>query len=146
MEFIIDNWYMFVIAVCVIAGIILAVMKFCKQSNKEKYDQIRGWLLQAVILAEQEYGSGTGQMKLSVVYDAFCTALPWIAKVITFEQFSKYVDEALEDARNILEGNNSMAALAETMVHKDESGCVTVNSEEIIIESCDEGFYVRDSE
>lgn len=38
MEFIIDNWYMFVIAVCIIAGIILAVMKFCKQSNKEKYD------------------------------------------------------------------------------------------------------------
>lgn len=147
MDFIIENWYMFVIAICVIAAIIFAVVKFCKKSGKEKYEQIRGWLLQAVILAEQKYGAGTGRMKLSVVYDSFCTALPWIAKVISFEQFSEYVDEALDEAKRILGSNNSMAALAETMIHRDdESTESVVNNETIDIAYDKEDFYIQDTE
>lgn len=116
MNFILENWYMIVAGVCLIAAIIFAVVKFSKLSDTQKYETIRGWLLQAVILAEQEYGSGTGKMKLSVVYDQFCKTLPWIAKVLSFEVFSEYVDKALEEAKAILRGNEAIAALAETMI------------------------------
>lgn len=121
MNFIIENWYMIIIGICVIFAAIMGIIAFLKKSENERHEQIRGWLLQAVIIAEQEYGSGTGKMKLSAVYDAFCDALPWIAKVISFEKFSGYVDEALEEAKKILSANDSMAALAETMVTSDRS-------------------------
>lgn len=121
MEFLIENWYLIVIGICIVAVAILAFIKFTKSSNNEKYEQIRGWLLQAVILAEQEYGSGTGKMKLSAVYDAFCIALPWLAKTLSFELFSKFVDDALEEAKEILAKNKNMAALAETMIHANKA-------------------------
>lgn len=119
MEFVTENWYIIVAGICVIAAIVIAIVKFGKLSSNEKYEKIRGWLLQAVILAEQEYGSGTGKMKLSAVYDAFCAALPWITKAISFEKFSEYVDDALAEVKEILKGNKSMAALAETMVETE---------------------------
>lgn len=116
MEFLMNNWHLIIIAVAVVVVTDIAIVKFLRQSNSAKREQIRGWLLQAVILAEQEYGSGTGKMKLSAVYDAFCTTLPWIAKIISFETFAMYVDEALDEAKEILAENKEMAALAETMV------------------------------
>lgn len=122
MNFILENWYIIVAAICVVAAIIFAVVRFSKLSGEQKYETIRGWLLQAVILAEQEYGSGTGKMKLSVVYDQFCKTLPWIAKVLSFEVFSEYVDKALEEAKVILRGNEAIAALAETMIKDTQVG------------------------
>ena len=89
------------------------------KTKEEKYEQVRGWLLQAVILAEKEYGSGTGKMKLSSVYDSFCHALPWIAKTLTFEAFSEYVDDALEEAKDILSKNEAIASLASTMIKNE---------------------------
>lgn len=116
MNFIFENRYIIVVAICVIFAVVYAVIKFGKLSGEQKYETVRGWLLQAVILAEQEYGSGTGKMKLSVVYDRFCKTLPWIAKVLSFEVFSEYVDKALSEAKEILRGNEAIAALAETMI------------------------------
>lgn len=116
MNFLIENWYLLVIGVTVLAVTGLFIWRFFRQSKEIRYEQVRGWLLQAVILAEQEYGSGTGRMKLSAVYDAFCIALPWIARAISFETFALYVDEALDEAKEILAGNKDMAALAETMI------------------------------
>lgn len=121
MNFLAQNWYMIVIGLAVIAAAVFFIVKFFRQSKDVKYEQIRGWLLQAVILAEQEYGSGTGRMKLSAVYDAFCVALPWIARVISFDTFAGYVDEALDEAKEILAGNKDMAALAETMVSASDT-------------------------
>lgn len=117
-NFFIENWHMIVTGLAVIVAAVFFIIRFFKQSDQVKYEQIRGWLLQAVILAEQKYGSGTGRMKLSAVYDAFCSALPWIARVMSFETFALYVDEALDEAKEILADNKEMAALAETMVDK----------------------------
>lgn len=116
MEFLRDNWYMIIIFLCLAVGVGIAIWRFCLLSDEEKYAQVRGWLLQAVILAEQEYGSGTGKMKLSAVYDAFCSALPWIARALPFEKFSAYVDDALAEAKALLAQNKDIAALAETMI------------------------------
>lgn len=118
MRFLIENWYMIVAGICVVVGVVGAVKKFSGLSKDEKYEQVRGWLLQAVILAEQKYGAGTGRMKLSAVYDAFCEALPWIAELLPFETFSQYVDDALDEAKGLLTDNKAIAALASTMIKR----------------------------
>lgn len=116
MRFLIENWYMIVAGICVVFGVVGIVKKFKGLSKDERYEQVRGWLLQAVILAEQKYGSGTGRMKLSAVYDAFCEALPWIAELLPFETFSQYVDDALDEVKGLLTDNKAIAALANTMI------------------------------
>lgn len=120
MDFLFENWFMIVVWLCVLVASGFAIYKFTQLPNDEKYEQIRGWLLQAVILAEREYGSGTGKMKLSSVYDAFCRTLPWIAKTLTFETFSEYVDDALTEAKEILMENKAIASIASTMIQVEE--------------------------
>lgn len=59
----------------------------------------------AVTTAEKELGGGTGQLKLRYVYDLFVNRYPVAAKVVPFETFSTWVDEALEDMKNMLKSN-----------------------------------------
>lgn len=108
MEWMINNWYLIVAAVAVIAGIIFVAVKFFKMPTKEQINCLKEWLKLAVIQAEKELGEKTGQAKLRYVYDLFLTKFNWLAKVITFEQFSAYVDEALEWMRNQLESNEAI--------------------------------------
>ena len=72
MEFIVENWYVIVTGIVFIVGGVMAVLRWRNLSTDKKYEQIRGWLLQAVLGAEREFGSGTGKLKLSSVYDKFC--------------------------------------------------------------------------
>lgn len=113
MEFIVNNWYALALVIVFIAGGTIAVLRFHRMSNSERESMIREWLLQAVILAEREYGSGTGKLKLSSVYDKFCERFPWLAKVISFEKFSGYVDDSLVEMKNILKENNAIASVVE---------------------------------
>lgn len=113
MEFIANNWYWIVCIIVFICGGTLSVLKFCAKSKAERYKIIRAWLLQAVLLAEKEFGSGTGRLKLSAVYDKFCERFPWLTKIVSFEVFSKYVDDALEEMREILSANSAIAAVIE---------------------------------
>lgn len=113
MNWLIDNWFVIVCALCVGAVVALAVQRFIKLPTSEQIETIRAWLLQAVIFAEQEYGAGTGKLKLSSVYAAFCVALPWLAKLISFNKFSEMVDDALVEMRKLLEGNKAIAQIVE---------------------------------
>ncbi len=70
--------------------------------------RIKQWLLQAVVQAEKELGSGTGKVKLSVVYDMFIARFPIVSKFISFNTFSSFVDDVLETMREILESNKSL--------------------------------------
>lgn len=63
------------------------------------------WLKYAVCVAEEELGSGTGQLKLRMVYDMFVEKFPALASVLPFNIFSKWVDLALEWMREQLEKN-----------------------------------------
>ena len=83
----------------------------------QRINQIRGWLLQAVILAEAEFGSGTGRLKLSSVYDRFCARFPWLAKIISFEKFGEYVDQVLAEMRQLIAQNGAIAAI--TVAHNE---------------------------
>ncbi len=69
----------------------------------------REWLKYAVSLAEKELGSGTGQLKLRLVYELFLSKFPWLGKLVSFEVFSSYVDEALVWLNTQLESNTAVA-------------------------------------
>ena len=120
MDFIIKNWYGILLAVLLAISIGLNIYKYSKLSPAQQYAQIRGWLLQAVLWAEGMYGSGTGRLKLSEVYSWFCEELPWIAQVISFETFSQYVDDALEEMRELLSNNDAIADIVKMAAIKDE--------------------------
>ena len=96
MEFIVENWYVIVTGIVFIVGGVMAVLR-----------------LQAVLGAEREFGSGTGKLKLSSVYDKFCERFPWLAKVLPFETFSKYVDDALSEMKDVLKQNSAIASIVE---------------------------------
>lgn len=70
--------------------------------------RIKKWLLQAVVQAEKQLGSGTGKVKLSTVYDMFIIRFPIVSKLISFNTFSSFVDDVLDTMKELLESNNSL--------------------------------------
>lgn len=113
MQFIIDNWPTLFLCVVMLAWAIIMIIRSKDMSKEELFAQLRGWLLQAVIIAEQQFGGGTGKLKLSFVYDEFCRAMPWLAKVIPFSVFSEYVDKVLVEMRELLSKNGAIASIVE---------------------------------
>lgn len=110
MKFFIDNWYIIVAALAVLAAGGIAVYRYFKLPSEEQLEKVRQWLLKAVTEAERELGGGTGQLKLRTVYDAFLTKFPWLAPVISFSTFSGLVDDALAEMRAMLEKNKAVQA------------------------------------
>lgn len=104
-KWIVENWFIIVALAAVVGGIGVAVYKFAGLPTAEQVVKIKQWLLLAVTTAEKELGGGTGQLKLRYVYDMFMSKFPVAAKVISFEVFSTWVDEALENMRDMLKSN-----------------------------------------
>lgn len=113
MEMIIDNWYIILALLALLMVVGLTVIKFLGLPTSSQVTKIKAWLLQAVIEAEKELGSGTGKLKLSTVYDMFVQRFPMTAKFISFETFSSYVDLALEEMRKMLETNENIKQIVE---------------------------------
>ena len=112
-QWIIDNW-----AIGIgLAGVIVAVVywgaAFLGLPTAGQVAKIKEWLLYAVIMAEAELGSGTGQIKLRFVYDMFVERFPTVAKIVSFELFAKWVDEALVKMREMLAQNKAVAAMVQ---------------------------------
>ena len=98
MEWLVENWYYVVFVVAVVVGTVYGLM-----TGKAKE-----WLKWAVCKAEEELGSGTGQLKLHMVYDMFVEKFPAFASVVPFSIFSKWVDLALEWMREQLKKNDNI--------------------------------------
>lgn len=111
MDFVLQNWHYIVVGLIMASVVTVGIVRLVKMSKQQRIETIRGWLLQAVILAERTYGGGTGRLKLSVVYDKFCEKFPWLAKIISFARFAEYVDEVLVEMRELLSQNQSIAAV-----------------------------------
>ena len=105
-EVLVNYWWMFLVLVAIIAVAAVAVIKFVKKPNGEQLLKVREWLLYAVSVAEDELGSGTGKLKLRMVYDMFLTKFPFLAKTIPFAVFSYLVDEALDEFKEMLAGDD----------------------------------------
>ena len=113
MNWIIQNWSFLVVVACVVALGFLWTKKFANLPSEEQLAKIREWLLYTVIIVEKEYSSGTGVLKLRAAYAEFCKVFPSLVSIVSFELFSKLVDEALEKMRDILETNKDIAAYVE---------------------------------
>lgn len=95
------NYLPFIITAVILIGGLIALILGQKKSAKQ-------WLLYAVTESERALGSGTGAIKLRAVYDAFIAHFGLLAKFISFETFSKWVDLALQQMKKMLEDNEKI--------------------------------------
>lgn len=113
MDFIINNWVLIFEGIAIVVVVIGAVLGFLGLPTKTQIAKVKEWLVYACMEAEKELGEKTGQLKLRMVYDMFLTKFSWLSKVITFEQFSKMVDEALERFKKMLQENKNVKSYVE---------------------------------
>ena len=105
LTFIKEYWFIIIIAIAIISVISIKIYNWIKQPTEEQIKQVQEWLLYAVAKAEEVLGSGTGQLKLRYVYDMFVSKFPAIAVFISFETFTKMVDKALDEFKELLQTN-----------------------------------------
>lgn len=102
MKFLIENWYVILAVVAILTVSIYTVYVFVKRPRNEQINAVREWLLYAVIEAEKQFGSKTGELKLRYVYNMFIERFGFLSDIITFEMVSTLVDEALEKMEKML--------------------------------------------
>lgn len=114
--FLMENWYL-VVALMAATGMVgVCIGRFLKmptseQRESEQRERVKEWLLWAVTQAEAELGSGTGKLKLRQTYDLFIQRFPALAMAVSFDTFSLWVDEALEEMRKMLKENKAVREL-----------------------------------
>ncbi len=113
MNWIINNWFLIIGALSLLAIGCYYIRGLFKSPIKGQISKIQEWLIYACIEAEKAFGSKTGQIKLRYVYDKFITKFAGISNLISFEFFSYLVDEALETVRKMLESNKNIAEYVE---------------------------------
>ena len=106
LDFIIQYWWVLILAVAVGAVAGHYVFIFFQKPTPQQLAQVKEWILYAVVEAEKELGSGTGQIKLRYVYDMFLVKFPFLAKIVPFELFSSLVDEVLDQFKDLLDDEN----------------------------------------
>ena len=99
-----------IVAIALVCGIIW----FVKLPKDKKIANIKEWLKFAVVDAEKELGSGTGQLKLRMVYNMAVKQFPFIVQLIPFDTFSGWVDEALDWMRDQLAENKVTQSYVES--------------------------------
>lgn len=110
MKWIVENWAFMVALLCTFILFVVWAMKFANKPSDRQIENIKSWLLYAVIEAEHIFQSGTGKLKLHYVYDQFISKFPTMSELISFEVFSFWVDEVLIDMREILDTNKDIDA------------------------------------
>ncbi len=111
MNLLVDNWYLVVAGLALLAFVIYCIYTFFGMPTEKQISKVKEWLIWACIEAEKALQSGTGQLKLRQVYDAFCAvpAFTWIAKVVSFDLFSMWVADALIEVKEMLINNKALA-------------------------------------
>ena len=94
------------------ALVVIAVVMLIAAVKVVGEQKVRNGLVWAVGKAEQEFGSGTGQLKLRSVYNQFIARFPKLSTFITFKRFSALVDEALNILSDMLK-NGKIANIIE---------------------------------
>lgn len=103
-----ENIFIAIAIITVVGLIIGSIYQFVNLGKEKQLDKVRHWLLFAVVEAEKALGSKTGQIKLRYVYDMFMARFKYLSMIITFEQFSLLVDEALDTMRDMLQSNTAL--------------------------------------
>lgn len=100
MNLILNNLDVVIFLILVILGLV---------SYLSKKGNIQKLLVYICMEAEKRFGSKTGQIKLRYVYDWFMTKFPFMSLLISFEEFSKMVDKALEEMQHLIETNDAVS-------------------------------------
>ena len=95
-----------IVGLLIIIG--LGMYEFFKLEKSKRLNMVREWLLLAVVKAEKQLGGGTGQIKLRFVYDMFIDKFKILSMLISFNQFSSMVDEALDQMKEMLSTNQQL--------------------------------------
>ena len=112
MEFLKGYLPMILIAVIVLSLAAIYVVDMMKKPKEEQLKELEKYLRYLVWQAEEYFGSKTGQLKLAMVYNLAVQKFPWIAEVMTYEEFDqKYVKGALEWLKKQLEENPAIRKL-----------------------------------
>ena len=106
--------YVIIASVIIAIALVCGIFWFVKLPKEKKIANIKEWLKYAVVEAERELGSGTGQLKLRMVYDMAVKQFPFIVQLIPFDTFSKWVDEALDWMRGQLAENKAAQSYVES--------------------------------
>ena len=108
MNWIVENWTLVVTVIAAIVVAIFYVKKFLNKPTDEQIKALKEWMLWITLEAERQLGSGTGKAKLRFCFNEFIKTFPWIAKVMTFDEFSCMIDSVLVDMRKLLETNEAI--------------------------------------
>lgn len=103
-----DNIIMIISIIVVVCAIAYCIYEFYNLGKEKQIEMVKEWLLLAVLEAEKALGSGTGQVKLRFVYDLFIDKFKYLSLVISFEQFSMLVDDALDVMRDMISNNKQV--------------------------------------
>lgn len=120
MTLLMEYWWL---AIAILAILIIAFMfliTYINLPNSKKATKVKEWLLFAVVQAEKELGSGTGQLKLRYVYNLALSKFPIFIKLIPFELFSSFVDGALQQLENLIEDSEGVKKYIEKILEKGD--------------------------
>ena len=90
------NWELILLLVILVVAGVFVVAEFLKHPSTKRQKLMLTWLVQAVALAEKKYGSKTGKVKLSHVYDLFIAKYGFVGMFISQEIFEGLVDKAIK--------------------------------------------------
>lgn len=134
-----DNLPMILTIIAIVAGIGIKVRNFLKQSKEDQKKQLQGQadkvvelveksLLSIVSKAEKEWGSGTGTIKKSWVWEQIQAQQQKLTEYISAGLISKdMIDDLIEtavDELNELKKKNQKAAEAVTPLEEREAAAV----------------------
>ena len=120
MTLLMEYWWL---AIAILAILIIAfifLITYINLPNSKKATRVKEWLLFAVVQAEKELGSGTGQLKLRYVYNLALSKFPVFIKLIPFELFSSFVDGALQQLGNLIENSEGVKKYMEKILGKED--------------------------
>lgn len=95
MTILLANWELILFALLLLAFLFIKAKQFLTHPTEKRQELILMWLIEAVAIAEKQYGSKTGQLKLSFVYTMFVDKFGILATLVSKELFETLVDRAL---------------------------------------------------
>lgn len=111
MDIIKNNYIAILFVVAVTVAAVFIIYRFLRMPSEKQKKKVQEWLVWACIEAEKALQSGTGKLKLREVWNMFVSvpAFKFVANIITFDLFEKWVSDALIAAKQMIINNPVLA-------------------------------------
>ena len=120
MALLMEYWWLAIVILAILVIAFMFLITYINLPKSKKATKVKEWLLFAVVQAEKELGSGTGQLKLRYVYNLALSKFPVFIKLIPFELFSSFVDGALQQLGNLIEDSEGVKKYMEKILGKED--------------------------